>query len=200
MIEKIRLLFMVLYFAAGSIPSFSQNKPHAYAGGIQLEAGGGVSDYSIDSGPGLSMEGVNLWGDADFKTLPSVFSGLGLQFEGRDIRWGEPSGVSIHRMDTVTGGAIYTWKRHRAIHPYAKYLIGKGSIDFAPEPATPNYKHDTRTVYAPGFGGEFHAFRNTWVRADYEYQFWPKLFGFNSLNPNGITLGVTYKFGSMVTH
>jgi len=200
MVEKIYLWILVACIAASSISVLSQTKPHAYAGGIEFEAGVGVTDFSIDWGPGRRMEGVTLWGDADFKSIPSVLSGLGVQIEGRDISWGEPSGVINHRMDTGEGGVLYTWKRHRAIHPYAKYLIGTGSIDFDLGPSNPNYKHDTRTVYAPGGGAEFHAFRNAWVRADYEYQFWPKLFGPHSLNPNGITLGVTYKFGPILRH
>ena len=100
------------------------------------------------------------------------------------------------RHDTAEGGPTYTWRRLRKFQPYGKYLMGIGSIDFDPLPgAPPTYTHDTRTIYAPGGGAQYRVFKSLWVRGDYEYQFWPNLFGAHSLNPNGFTIGAMYDFG-----
>jgi opacity protein-like surface antigen len=120
---------------------------------------------------------------------------VGLELEGHDINFGRPSDLSTMRQDTFGGGPIYTWRHYRTFHPYAKYMIGMGSIDFPPLPnSPPTYTHDTRTVYAPGGGLEYRAFRNLWVRGDYDYQYWPKIFGLHTLTPNGCTFGVAYDF------
>jgi hypothetical protein len=38
------------------------------------------------------------------------------------------------------------------------------------------------------------------VRGDYEYQYWRHIFGPHDLNPNGVTIGVSYDFGSFRRH
>ena len=95
------------------------------------------------------------------------------------------------RQDTGEGGAIYTWNRYRNFRPYAKYLVGIGSIDFA---TSGPYSHDTFAVFSPGGGAEYRAWRHVWIRGDYEYQFWHHTFGPDDLNPNGITIGASYDF------
>jgi hypothetical protein len=50
-----------------------------------------------------------------------------------------------------------------------------------------------------GGGVELRAYRSLWVRADYEYQFWPDFFfkgakPIGQLNPQGFTVGVLYHF------
>ena len=91
---------------------------------------------------------------------------------------------------------MYTWRGFRAVHPYGKALAGLGSIDFPPLPySPPTYRHDDRTITAFGAGADIRTFKNLWVRADWEYQFWPDLFGSSHpLTPNGITIGAVYDF------
>jgi hypothetical protein len=143
------------------------------------------------------MEGMTAWIDwTEIPHTPRVMRGFGLDFEARDINSGLPVGVPKMRQDTASGGAVYTVRKFAKVQPYAKYLIGLGSIDFGPLPNAPrSYTHDTRTVYTPGAGLGFQAFRSLWVRADYEYQFWPRIFGPHSLNPNGFTFGAMYSLG-----
>jgi hypothetical protein len=71
-----------------------------------------------------------------------------------------------------------------------------GSIDFPPLPASPpTYRHDNRTITAFGAGADIHAWRELWMRADWEYQLWPGLFGSsNDLTPTGITIGAVWDF------
>jgi len=92
---------------------------------------------------------------------------------------------------------MYEWHHYRNFRPYVKGLMGFGSIYFGECLAlcsTTPYTHDTRTVYAPGGGVEYRAFRSIWVRGDWEYQFWPQLTGNTYLNPQGFTIGAVYDF------
>jgi opacity protein-like surface antigen len=50
---------------------------------------------------------------------------------------------------------------------------------------------------APGGGIDYRAFGNVWLRADYEYQDWPNIFGKGyDLDPQGVTVGAMYEFGN----
>jgi len=189
-------LFAVLISA--TVPLFSQVAPAASErDSLPIAAGIGASDFSIDWGPGRRMEGITAWVDwTEIPHMPRLLRGIGIDAEARDINSGLPTGVPRMRQDTASGGPVYTVRRFSKVQPYAKYLLGFGSIDFGPLPNAPRrYTHDTRAVYAPGGGVEFQAFRSLWVRADYEYQFWPKIFGPHSLNPNGFTIGAMYTLG-----
>jgi opacity protein-like surface antigen len=95
------------------------------------------------------------------------------------------------------GGPTYTYtlRDFRRLRFYGKGMIGFGGINFPPYGS---YSHDTRTIWAPGFGAEYRAWNSFWVRADYEYQYWPNLFGRgNTLNPHGLTIGMVYDFSTV---
>jgi opacity protein-like surface antigen len=190
-------LSLAAIFVIAAIPAFSQVAPSAHEGGLPLVVGVGFSNFATDFGPGRRMDGVSVWADWQPSRLPGALRGLGIEAEGRDINFGRPSALSKMRQDTAEGGPIYTWRHYRNFHPYAKYLIGFGSIDFPPYGT---YSHDTRTVLIPGGGAEYRAYRNIWVRGDYEYQYWRHIFGPHDLNPNGVTIGVSYDFGSFRRH
>jgi Outer membrane protein beta-barrel domain len=176
-------------------PAYSQTDPAAYMGQLPFTLGTGASNFDVDWGQSR-MYGITAWAQWRPGTLPHILDGLGLDIEGRDINYGRPSTLpSNFRMDTLTGGPMYTWHRFRNIQPYGKFLIGLGSIDFTS--SNPYYKHDTRTIYAPGGGVQYRLVRHIWVRGDYEYQMWPQLFGNNkTLDPQGFTVGVSYDFRS----
>jgi len=198
---------------ATTVPVFSQVKPAGEEGGLPIVVGAGISYYNLDWGLDASgnpryMEGVSAWADWHMSSLPlpHVLQGLGIEIEGSDLSWGLPSSLSnavLHdtgtnqRHDVGEGGPIYSLERYRNFHPYGKFLYGYGSIDFpnlAPN-SPPTYRHDTRTMHSAGAGVDYRVARNIWVRADYEYQFWPDLFGRpHALNPNGITVGAVYDF------
>ena len=161
---------------------------------IPIELGFGGSDYNMDWGKdqygGQHREdGITAWINTDIPLLSRAIKGLALEIEGRDLNYSHPTGLSRLRMDTILGGATYTWRSSLPIRPYAKFLAGMGSLDFPP---SGTYSHDTRAVTAPGLGIEAKIHGPFWVRADYEYQFWRKLFGPNTLNPNGFSFGVEF--------
>lgn len=195
-----------------AFPVAAQVVPSAESGGWPIVAGAGVSGFNMDWGHDQFgrtryMEGITGWFDWNLTRLPGpgLLKGFGVEVEGRDINFGLPASLSNARVgdtgtnlrhDTGLGGAIYTWRRYRKIHPYGKALIGLGSIDFPPLPASPpTYRHDDRTITAFGGGADIRVWQNVWLRADWEYQFWPDLFGStHSLTPYGVTLGAVYDF------
>ena len=182
------LVLAVLFFSSCA---FSQVVPSAQRRSLPLELGGGISSFDVDWGHGRMLGGT-LWGDWYPEQLPAFLHGLGIEAEARDISFNRGTHPSNFREDTGGGGPIYTWRHYQNFQPYVKYLIEFGSIDFRIS-SIPTYTHDTRQVYSPGIGFEYHVFKGVWARADYEYQFWPNLFG-QTLNPQGFTFGATYRF------
>ena len=91
------------------------------------------------------MEGITAWVDLGIPYTPHFLNGLGVEIEGRDINWGRPSSTPTMRHDTIAGGPIYSISRFGRLQPYAKYLIGIGSIDFPASLALPRH---TGTIHA----------------------------------------------------
>jgi opacity protein-like surface antigen len=199
-------------FFVATLPAIAQVVPSATRGGWPIVAGGGYSGFNIDWGQDAFgqvryMEGVTFWVDWNLTHLPGpdLLKGLGVEVEGRDINLGLPASLSdaeLHdtginmRQITGLGGVIYTVRRFHRVHPYGKALAGLGHINFPPLPASPpSYREDSRTITAFGAGADVHAWHNIWLRADWEYQFWPQLFGSpHDLTPTGITIGAVYDF------
>jgi opacity protein-like surface antigen len=199
------LSILTVSLFAAAFPAFSQVVPAATSGGHwPLSVGIGPSSYDVDWGHGR-MYGGTIWVDYYPGMLPSILHGLGVEAEARDIsldrhedphqqypNWSEQANT---REDTAGGGVIYTWRHFRNFHPYGKFLISFGSVDFITglTHATSTYTHDTRTLKAPGLGFEYRIYHQFWARADYEYQDWGTLLG-KTLNPQGFTVGVAYNF------
>lgn len=187
---QLRSVFAIILLSA-STPLFSQAVPTANEGGLPLVVGAGFSDYNSDWNGRIN--GGTLWIDWNFDRGPSLLSGLGIELEGRDLNYGRTGSVPNLRQDSFEGGVIYTWRQYHTLHPYAKFLLGYGHIDF--QHLTPTYSQDSRTMFTPGGGIEYRAWRNVWVRGDYEYQSWTSFFNYHDLNPEGFTVGVSYDFG-----
>lgn len=186
--QKCLITLLALFFVSASIPAFSQVAPEGAVGGLPLTVGVGYSNYHTDWSGRLG--GPVCWVNWNFYNAPSLLHGLGIEVEGRDLNFERTGGDPKLRMDTIAAGAIYTWRHYHRVHPYTKFLLGYGSIDFTS--FDPNYTHDSRTVYAPGGGLEYRVFRNVWVRGDYEYQIWPDFFHHHAFNPNGFVIGASY--------
>ena len=168
-----------------AVPAYQREKTWPILLGV------GPSGYNLDEGHGL-MYGGTMWIDMYPGFLPRVLQGLGGEAEARDISLDRSPLRPNARQDTVEGGPIYAWRHYHDIHPYAKYLIGHGSIDFA---GSPTYSHDTRSFWGAGGGIEYRFYRQFWARADYEHQTWQPLFGSNfHFKPQGLTLGVAFDF------
>jgi len=182
-----KLVLVTACLIAAAYPANSQTAPDATQNGFpfQLIVGAGFSDFYTDWN-GRS-DGTTVWADLNVNRGPEFLRGLGLELEGRDLNYGRTGVEPNLRLVTAEGGLIYTIRHYRNLHPYGKFLAGVGRIDFGH--LTPTYSHDSRSVIAPGGGVEYRAWRNIWVRSDYEYQFWPDFFSHHALNPNGFTVG-----------
>jgi opacity protein-like surface antigen len=192
---RMKLIVASLLLAA-AFPVSAQVVPTAEQHGLPLVVGVGFSDFYTDWDG--RIDGVTVWADWNFYRAPSLLRGLGIEAEFRDLNYARTGTVPELRQDTAAIGAIYTWRHYRRVHPYAKYLVGVGSIDFGH--MSPTYSHDSRTIYTPGGGIEYRAWRNVWVRGDYEYQYWTNFFRHHTMNPNGFTVGVSYDFRHPHTH
>lgn len=192
---------LVILFLTASLPLFSQVAPSATEGGLPIAVGAGFSDFDVDWGHGR-MDGGTLWIDWQPNQLPSFLHGFGLEVEARDISLGGNKTQPNFRLDTGGGGVIYTWRHFHRFHPYGKYLMSYGGIHWNNPDI--HFRHETRTVTAPGLGFDYRVFRKVWVRADYEYQFWPDIAlqmpGTHVLNPQGFTVGVLYDFKNPHAH
>jgi hypothetical protein len=208
-------LALTALILATALPLSAQVVPSAQAGGLPLVAGLGAARFNMDCGPfyydaTCYMNGITVWIDWNFIRLPGppLLHGFGLEVEARDLNLGRPSFLSNTllqdtgsnlRQDTAAGGVIYHWRRYRRLRPYGKALLGLGSIDFPPLASFPTtYRHADRTIKALGGGADIHAWRGVWIRADYEYQIWPNLFGLpQSIKPSGATIGAVFDFRSL---
>lgn len=155
-LNRSTLCVLATLFFTAAIPGFSQVVPSASEAGQPLVIGAGFSNYNDDFGADRREDGGTIWADWNFRRLPFGVKGIGLEIEARDISLNPPAGLPTMRYDTAGGGLIYQIPhfRTRTIHPYAKGLIGFGSIDF---PAFGSYSHDTRSFFAFAGGADFHA-------------------------------------------
>jgi opacity protein-like surface antigen len=185
-------LVLAALITLATLPVFAQVAPAVKVGGLPLGVGAGVSDYSLDFGPGRRMIGVSAWADYN------LFHGLGIEAEGTSIFANKPDVLTRMKQNTIKGGAIYRARPFFGIRPYAKGLVGLGRIDFPSR--NPLYTHDTFTMYAAGGGAEYRIWKTLFARGDYEYEFWPKVLGPHTLNPNGYTIGATYYLRGIHRH
>ena len=165
-----------------------------------LAIGVGFSGYNPDDGHGHLLGGT-LWIDYIPNRVPHLLRGLGIEAEARDLSLDRSATEAVNlRIDYVGGGLIYSWPRFRRYRPYAKCFMGYGNADQRYDPIANHYYHDSRTVTSFGGGLDYRAFKNVWVRGDYEYQSWPDFFKHSNpppngrLNPQGFTVGAMYHF------
>ena len=196
-------------FLVAAMPVYSQSAPAAIQSVWRVDAGGGVSAYHDDFyGQGI-MEGATAWIDVYPNRGPHFLHPLGVEVEGRSTIFGgpQPNPVGPSRYTTsgeVTygGGAIYEWRHFRNFTPYGKFLWEQGIIDF--NVYVPHYSRDNRSLWAPGVGFNFRIMKHVLIRADYEHQWWQRLFEDHqipgtgiAIQPRGITLGAVYQFNRL---
>jgi len=194
--SKFLIYLVFCAFIATSRSGAAQSVYAARENHLPIAVGTGISnfdlDYGQDRGKERRMNGITAWVDWTPPRLPLILRGVSIEVEGHSINYSRPSSLYRMRQDSFAGGLVYNWPRYSFVQPHFQYLLGMGSIDFPSK--IPGYTHDTRAIQAPGGGIEVRAFRNIKVRASYEYQFWPHIFGQHTLNPNGFTIGTVYDF------
>lgn len=189
------LLFLSL------LPAMAQVAPAAKVGGIPLGIGGGLTDLDTDYyRPYLPywsgrMIGISAWADY------SIYRGIGVEVEGSSIFANKPKPVDLQnpgatfyggvKEQTAQGGIIYRYHTVYHVRPFVKALGGLGRVDFPS--LNPYYTNENCGLFTLGGGLEYKAYRNVFLRGQYEYEHWKDFrLGSQSLNPAGFTIGATY--------
>ena len=172
---------------AGS--SGAQVAPSARVSGLPIGFGVGLSDYSIDYGAGRRMWGPVAWLDV------GVFRGFGVDASARSIAFNTPQDLSRMQQSTFLGGIHYEGSLRWHFRPFVRAGAGLGVIEFPS--ANPLYTRDTYSVFAPSGGVEVPIIPKVYLRAEYEYEYWKNYHGDHYLDPQGVTVGVSYYIRGM---
>ncbi len=192
---QLKFLFAPLSSAlilCSSLGASAQVAPAAFINGRSIGVGVGFSDYSLDYGQGRRMAGPVA------RASVGIFHGFGVDVSARSILLFKPDSLTRMRQNTFLAGAYYEVPRAWRVRPFVRFAGGLGTIDFPSR--DPRYTHDSYTVYAPSAGVEMPLVHNLYLRADYEYQYWKRYHGPRDLNPQGVTVGLTYYLSGMRPH
>jgi hypothetical protein len=167
-----------LILALSTSLSFGQAKYTATGPGTYINVGATVSGFESDYGK-QKLGGGALFVDAN------LYRKIGVEFEGRRLQYNNDEDL---RESTYLVGPKYSFKGHR-LRPYAKFLVGRGHINFPFNYATGSY-----FAMAPGGGLDYRVGRSRLsIRViDFEYQIWPQ-FTFGPLHPYGANVGLSYQ-------
>lgn len=179
----------VLVLAALALPALvsAQAAYDADRAPVNFTVGGSFSYYDAAYG-GNKVMGLGSF--ADFG--PIGFDELAVEGEAH---WLTMNGADGFAEYSFLAGPRYRLNlgRQHNIHPYVKFLVGQGDLQFAHHLAYGRY-----FAMAPGGGIEVPIRQRMRVRLDYEYQIWPSAPGIpgqssSALKPNGITVGIAYR-------
>lgn len=159
----------------------AQAPPAARQIPLELSVGAGFSVFNTDWARS-DMTGITALADATYHLH------YGIELEGRTIQFNQFQNL---REDTIAGGPRYVFSAGK-FRPFAKGLIGIGSIDF-PDSSLPSYKHDTFAIYEIGAGSDYKLTDKLALRAQWDFQFWPG-WAPHGLTPRGATIGLVWRF------
>lgn len=106
-----------------------------------------------------------------------------------EFRYTHASGRTVNETTYLGGFRLQTTVHN--VHPYALLLGGRGLINF--NFFNNGYTSDDSMVYAFGGGAEFNAGHSWKVRADFVSQKWNLGSSAQTLSPNAISVGVSYR-------
>ena len=178
-ISVLLFVFLCLSLSSEAQATFSAEQPV-----VHLKVGAGIDYWSLDYSKGRKF-GPAAWVGVD------LWHGLGVQTEMHSLLAG--GDLPRFRYIVGEGGPVYTVHHWRKVEPYAKGELGFGSLDTS----QPGALHSTHWTWAVGGGVEYRTWRRLWTRADYTYDGYPDFFSTNThqyhtLNPAGVTVGLTY--------
>lgn len=190
-------LFFALFVPMMAAPATAQADYAGHQGQSRFAVGGGISGFNPGWGSRINY-GPTVWVDYKPPFITKFVPGLGVEAEYRstlnttDHFYGEDS-----HFTSVGGGVTYHPRiaKFRRASPYVKYL---GELGWNPvwKAYGPPF-----AVYDFGGGIDYNLSRSLVLRGDYEYSIWSGVRSFthpgtiSKDNPQGITLGVLYRFG-----
>ena len=181
-----------------SVSCAAQVVPAATRPGGATALGGGFNYSSADWGAAdINRFGPNVWAQV------TIWHDLSLIAEGHSMIWGGNKYAPLFKYYAAGGGLIYTSGYYGRFQPLLKAEAGFGSLTH-PDNFSGHF-HDTRNIWVLGGGFEYHTWRSLWTRAEYDYEFFPdfhsSITGHNpALNPRGIIIGETWRFGPSGSH
>ncbi len=198
-------LFMILLVAAASLfPA------EAYSQHVEAAGGGSKPVHPGNFNAGLGMDyWAGDWGNADIHrwgasawASTSIWHCLGINAEGHSMIAGGNRIASHYKLFVGEGGLMCTvraWDRFQPIY--------KGGLGFASltQPGDGRGKfHSTYSIWSFGAGVDIHTGGRWWTRVEYTYEGFPNFYSgithqYHTLNPQGITIGMTYHFGAPKT-
>jgi len=181
MLQRVLICTALLLISADAP---AQVDPSGYYGQHQLTTGSFYSFFNADYASN-HMTGVGTYVD----WTPPMFMHIGVEGEAR---WLMFNGANQFKEYNYLAGPRYAIQVGRRLRPYAKVLAGAGEIDFPYDLA-----HGGYLAIAPGGGADYMLSDRWRVRADYEYQIWPRAVGIPNipgsvLKPNGVSVGISF--------
>jgi hypothetical protein len=178
-------MFKVLACLAGlvvSAPALNAQATYTASRRASIQIGVAGSAFTLDDQDGHE-EGIAVYGDLD------VGRHWGLEGIYRNASIETPHDIGENHL---IAGPRYHFE-HGRFEPYAKGLVGLGTINFQQGYNITSYS-EHYFIYVAGGGVDFRATRHVNVRLfDFEYQFWPG-FAPHGLTPYGYSAGVAYHF------
>jgi opacity protein-like surface antigen len=170
------LLVCGVLLGASASAARAQALPAATGLGGYISAGGGASVFQSDYGQ------RHLGGGFAFADVNPSWR-YGVEGEVRFLRYNSDGQVT---QTTYLGGPRVSLTQGR-IRPYVKFLAGAGHITLPF-----NYAEGTFLTYAPAAGVDYLVTERFAVRADLQYQLWPK-FPYGELKPYGLSAGIVFR-------
>lgn len=162
----------------------------------QVVASATGRQFSVTAGAFGSAFQPDYWGGLVASTSPNRLYGYGTYVDVRLRRWvqieAEGRWLRLNELNDI-GESNYLIGprvpicRYKRLTPYAKALIGYGTMTFEGNEATGRF-----TDIAYGGGVDYRLIKRFSARADFEYQQWPKWVD-SSLYPYGVSVGIGYK-------
>jgi hypothetical protein len=169
-------IFLLALFP-GLRVAFGQALPTATAPGAYISVGGTYSLFQSDYGQHV-LGGAGVFVDIN------RWRQVGIEAEGR---WLRQNKLADTTETTYLIGPRVEIRRGR-FSPYVKTLVGLGYFNFPY-----NYAQGRYFVLAPGAGVNFNLTNTVKIRlVDVEYQSWPQ-FTFGTINPYGVSVGISYR-------
>src|SRR5579863_4975616 len=199
------LLFMILLVTAASLfaaEAYSQQVSPAGRGmkaahPWNLSVGAGMDYWSGDWGAGdINRGGATAWAST------TIWHCLGINTEGHSMILAGNQKASNYKLFVGEAGLMCTvgaWDRFKPIY---KGELGIASLT---QPGNGTGRlHSTYTTGSVGGGVEIHTAGHWWTRVEYTYDALPNFHSSitnqnHTLNPRGISIGVTYRFGASKT-
>jgi opacity protein-like surface antigen len=200
-------LALAVFLACAAASARAQVAPSADEKTTPFSIGLGISAFNFPGVKSGDILGATLWSDYMPTRVPWRLHGIGLEGEARDLNFGRSGALSsADRVDLAAVGPIYSWQHYHKFRPYGKLLFGYGNANYlvtiSPSHPTGAYSQ-SRTLACAGGGVDYRLSHGFWLRADYEYQYWPDFFKHpgttipnGKWHPQGITVGAVYHIGS----